>query len=195
MKVPTAVVWKARKIVLSKAPEVAPLSTAYHCRSTTVCCTAAGFLRQMLPLSFETDAPISVSGPSRSVTSTLPWSSTATSVSPPPGGSSGREPIVETRWNFLPSLVERWMNDMLVEKPHGPDSQMFPSASIFTSGSPSVRCESTTAAGVNRAFQAWKLGIGKTVGALVVEPGGMIVSGGSGNSDTVTTPAESAGVK
>ncbi len=81
------------------------------------------------------------------------------------------------------------MNDMLVEKPHGPDSQMFPSASIFTSGSPSVRCESTTAAGVNRAFQAWKLGIGKTVGALVVEPGGMIVSGGSGNSDTVTTPA------
>src|SRR6266545_3203932 len=117
MKVPTAVVWKARKIVLSKAPEVAPLSTAYHCRSTTVCCTAAGFLRHVLPLSLETDAP------------------------------------------------------------------------IFTSGSPSVRCESTTAAGVNRAFQAWKLGIGKTVGALVVEPGGMIVSGGSGNSDTVTTPA------
>ena len=69
-------------------------------------------------------------------------------------------PIVETRWNFLPSVVERWMNDMLVLKPQGPDSQRFPSASIFTSGSPSVRCGSTTVAGVNFAFQAWKFGMG-----------------------------------
>ena len=45
------------------------------------------------------------------------------------------------------------MNDMLVVKPQGPDSQMLPSASTVTSGSPSVRCASTTVAGANFAFQ------------------------------------------
>src|SRR5207247_11437931 len=102
----------------------------------------------------------------------LPWSSVVTSVSPPPGGSSGRRRIDEARWNFLPSLVERWMKDMLVLKPQGPDSQMFPSGSSFARGSPSVRCASTTVAGEKRAFQAWKPGIGKTVVGFVVEPGG-----------------------
>ena len=29
------------------------------------------------------------------------------SVSPPPGGESGRAPIAETRWNSWPSFVER----------------------------------------------------------------------------------------
>ena len=36
---------------------VVPLSTAYHCRSTAVFCTAAGFLRQLFPPSFETEVP------------------------------------------------------------------------------------------------------------------------------------------
>ena len=79
------------------------------------------------------------------------------------------------------------MNDMLVEKPHGPDSQMFPSASSLTSGSPSVRCGSTTVEGENFALQAWKLGIGKTVTGFCSEPGG--ATGGSGSSDTRTIPA------
>jgi hypothetical protein len=34
MNVPTSVSWKPRKMVLSAADEVGPLSTAYHCRST-----------------------------------------------------------------------------------------------------------------------------------------------------------------
>src|SRR6476660_8862143 len=83
------------------------------------------------------------------------------------------------------------MNDMFVLKPQGPDSQMFPSESTFRSGSPSVLCASTTAAGVNRALQAEKLGIGWTVTGFPIEPGG--VTGGSGNSETATTPAKSAG--
>ena len=39
------------------------------------------------------------------------------SVSPPPGGPSGRVPIVLTRWNSLPSFVERWTKDW---SRHGP---------------------------------------------------------------------------
>jgi hypothetical protein len=57
MYVPTWVSWKARNTVLSDAAAVAPLSTAYHCRSTAVFRTATGFFRQLLPLSFETDVP------------------------------------------------------------------------------------------------------------------------------------------
>ena len=57
MNVPTAVWWNARKTVLSTADDVGPLSTAYHCRSTAVFCTAAGFFVQFIPLSCETDVP------------------------------------------------------------------------------------------------------------------------------------------
>ena len=41
------------------------------------------------------------------------------------------------------------MNDMSVVVPHGPDSQMLPSGSIRSTGSPSVRCASTTVAAEN----------------------------------------------
>ena len=57
MYVPTALSWNARKTVLSAALAVVPLSTVYHCRSTAAFCTATGFLRQLLPSSFETDVP------------------------------------------------------------------------------------------------------------------------------------------
>ena len=43
--------------MLSAALAVVPLSTVYHCRSTAAFCTATGFLRQLLPSSFETDVP------------------------------------------------------------------------------------------------------------------------------------------
>ena len=57
MNGPTPVSWKPRKTVLSAADALVPLSIAYHCRSTAVFWTAAGFFRQLLPLSFETDVP------------------------------------------------------------------------------------------------------------------------------------------
>ncbi len=57
MNVPTAVSWKARKIVLSAAEVVGPLSMAYHWRSTAAFWTATGFLRQVLPSSLETEVP------------------------------------------------------------------------------------------------------------------------------------------
>jgi len=104
----------------------------------------------------------------------------------PPGGPSGRVPVVLTRWNSLPSFVERWIN-MVVVKPHGPHSQRRPSASAVTSGSPSVRCGSTTVAGANLASHAEYDGIGVTVIGFVVEPGG--VAPGSGSSVIVTVPA------
>ena len=48
-------------MVLSAADDVVPLSIAYHCRSTAVFWTAAGFFRQLLPPSFETEVPRLVS--------------------------------------------------------------------------------------------------------------------------------------
>src|SRR5919197_3599641 len=125
MKVPTLVSWKARKIELSAADEVVPLSTAYHCRSTAEFWTAAGFLRQLLPLSFETEVPRLTSA-SRSTKYSLPWSSVAMSVSPPPGPGSGRRPAGLSTWKERPVSVERWMNELLVVVPQGPDSQMLP---------------------------------------------------------------------
>jgi hypothetical protein len=74
------------------------------------------------------------------------------SVSPPPGGRSGRRPVSATRWNSCPSFVERWMNEFWLCVPHGPDSQNVPSESMRLSGSPSVRCASTTVADENFAF-------------------------------------------
>src|SRR5919197_4774415 len=132
MKVPTADSWKARKIVLSAADEVVPLSTAYHCRSTAVFWTAAGFLRQLLPLSFETDVP-RLTRASRSTKYSLPWSSVAMSVSPPPGPGSGLRPAGLSTWNESPLSVERWINEFCVVVPHGPDSQRLPLRSNVSS--------------------------------------------------------------
>jgi len=56
------------------------------------------------------------------------------------------------------------MNDMLVEKPQGPDSHRLPSASTVTSGlALRWRCGSTTVAGANFAFQVEYDGFGVTV--------------------------------
>src|SRR5919197_6142626 len=159
MNVPTCASWNDRKTVLSEAAEVVPLSTAYHCRSTAVFCTAAGFLRQLLPLSFETEVPRLTSA-SRSTKYSLPWSSVAMSVSPPPGPGSGRSPAGLSTWKESPLSVERWMNELLVVVPHGPDSQMLPFWSKWSSGSPSVRCASTTVALLNRSFPATRLIVG-----------------------------------
>jgi len=100
--------------------------------------TAAGFLRQLLPLSFETEVPRLTSA-SRSTKYALPWSSVTTSVSPPPGPGSGRSPFGLSTWNSRPPSVDRWMNEFCVVVPHGPDSQTPPSGSTMSTGSPSVR--------------------------------------------------------
>src|ERR671930_1106165 len=159
MNVPTADSWKARKIVLSEAEDVVPLSTAYHCRSTAVFSTAAGFLRQLLPPSFETDVP-RLTSDSKSTKYSLPWSSVTMSVSPPPGPGSGRSPFGLSMWNESPLSVERWMNEFWVVVPHGPDSQMLPLWSKWSSGSPSVRCASTTVALLKLSFPATRLIVG-----------------------------------
>src|SRR5204863_246490 len=106
MNVPTSASWNARKTVLSAAEDVVPLSTAYHCRSTAVFSTAAGFLRQVLPLSFETDVP-RLTSDSRSTKYSLPWSSVAMSVSPPPGPGSGLSPAGLSTWNERPLSDEQ----------------------------------------------------------------------------------------
>jgi hypothetical protein len=87
-----------------------------------VFCTASGFLRQLLPLSFET-AVLRLINASRSTKYTFPWSSSTTSVSPPPGGASGLSPTGLSLWNERPLSVERAMNEVWVVVPHGPDSQ------------------------------------------------------------------------
>src|ERR1043166_6022201 len=151
MNVPTADSWNDRMRVLSAADEVVPLSIAYHWRSTAVFCTAAGFLRQLLPLSFETEVP-RLTSDSRSTKYSLPWSSVAMSVSPPPGPGSGLSPAGLSTWNESPPSVERWMNELFVVVPQGPDSQMLPFWSKWSSGSPSVRCASTTVALLKLSF-------------------------------------------
>src|SRR6516225_5887054 len=108
----------------------------------------------------------------------LPWSSTARSVSPPPGGASGRRPVAETRWYFWPSSVDRCTNDCAVVKPHGPDSQIAPLWSAICRGSPSVRCGSTTVAGANLAFHVPYEGLGVAASGSVSDGGGGIGSGG-----------------
>src|SRR3954452_14579119 len=133
MNVPTLCTWNARKIVLSAADDVVPLSTAYHCRSTAVFWTAAGFLRQLFPLSFETDVPRFTSD-SRSTKYSLPWSSVAMSVSPPPGPGSGLRAGGLSAGNESPSSVERWMKELFVVVPQGPDAQTLPFWSKWVSG-------------------------------------------------------------
>src|SRR2546423_13096434 len=122
MNVPTLLSWNARKTVLSVAAAVFPLSIAYHWRSTAVFWTASGFLRQVLPLSFETAVERLISD-SRSTKYVLPWSSSTTSVSPPPGGASGLSPTGLSTWKERPLSVERARNEFWVGIPHGPDSQ------------------------------------------------------------------------
>ena len=170
MNVPTDDSWNVRKTVLSAADEVVPLSIAYHCRSTAVFSTAAGFLRQLLPLSFETDVPRFTSD-SRSTKYSLPWSSWTMSVSPPPGPGSGRSPAGLSTWNERPSSVERWMNELFVVVPHGPDSQTEPSLPKWESGSPSVRCGSTTVAVLNASLPATRLIVGGPNSPPASEPG------------------------
>src|SRR5215204_4322349 len=96
----------------------------------------------------------------------------AMSVSPPPGGRSGRRLVSATRWNSFPSFVERWTKEVFVVAPHGPDSRIVPSLGTNVRGSPSVRCRSTTVDDENVAFQLPYVGVGVTVIGLVVEPGG-----------------------
>ena len=76
------------------------------------------------------------------------------------------------------------MNDWAVEKPHGPDSQMLPSASMRFSGSPSVRCGSAIVAGANFAFQEEYAGIGWTPLVPCDDPG----TTGTGRSVVVNVP-------
>src|SRR6266581_3899676 len=170
MKVPTWSSWNARKIVLSEAEDVVPLSTAYHCRSTAVFSTAAGFLRQLLALSFETEVP-RLTRDSRSTKYSLPWSSVTMSVSPPPGPGSGLKPTGLSTWNESPPSVERWMNELFVVVPQGPDSQMFPFWSKWSSGSPSVRWASTTVALLNWSLPATRLIVGGPNSPPASEPG------------------------
>jgi hypothetical protein len=55
-----------------------------------------------------------------------------------------------------------------------------------TSGSPSVRCGSTTVAGANFAFQVEYDGFGVTVVGFVVEPGAP--TAGAATGETVNAP-------
>src|ERR1051325_4781359 len=145
MNVPTSLSWNERNTVLSAAAEVGPLSTAYHWRSTAVFSTATGFLRQVLPASFETEVP-RLTSDSRSTKYSLLWCSVAMSVSPPPGPGSGLRPTGLSTWNERPPSVERGMNELFVVVPQGPDSQMFRVGSRGVSGAPSVRGASRTVA-------------------------------------------------
>ena len=138
--------WRnVRKTVLSAADAVGPLSTANHCRSSAALCTATGVLRQLFPPSFDTAAPMFAVA-SRSTKYAKPWSSVMTSVSPPPGGASGRSPT-ESMWYESPASTDLWTKLFWVVVPHGPDSQMFPDRSTWTIGSPSVRWGSTMTLG------------------------------------------------
>src|SRR6476646_9129081 len=159
MNVPTSLAWNERKTVLSAAEDVVPLSTAYHWRSTAVFWTAAGFFRQLFPSSLETEVPRFTSD-SRSTKYSLPWSSVAISVSPPPGPGSGLRPAGLSTWKERPLSVDRWMNELFVVVPQGPDSQTFPFASKWSSGSPSVRWASTTVALLNWSLPATRLIVG-----------------------------------
>src|SRR5919201_2812385 len=159
MNVPTAASWNARKIVLSDAAPVGPLSSAYHCRSTAEFCTAAGFFRHVLPPSFETEVPRFTSA-SRSTKYAVPWSSTTMSVSPPPGPASGRIEIGETTWKLVPPSVDLCTNEFCVVVPHGPDSHQLPWPSRKSSGSPSVRCASTIVEGPKTALHRLYVGTG-----------------------------------
>src|SRR2546430_3321523 len=125
MSVPPAVWGSEGKFVLWEPVDVVPLSPASHWRSTAVFCTAAGFFRQLLPLSFETEVP-RLTSDSRSTKYSLPWSSLAMSVSPPPGPRSGLRPTGLSTWNERPPSVDRRMKELLVVVPQGPDSQIFP---------------------------------------------------------------------
>src|SRR5437868_12388345 len=170
MNVPTADSWNAKKIVLSEAEEVVPLSTAYHWRSTAVFWTAAGFFRQLLPASFETEVP-RLTSDSRSTKYSLAWSSVTMSVSPPPGPGSGLRPTGLSTWKERPPSVDRWMNELFVVVPQGPYSQMLPFWSKWSSGSPSVRCASTTVALLNCSLPATRLIVGGPNSPPASEPG------------------------
>src|SRR5437867_2128210 len=147
-----------RKTVLSLAEAVGPLSTANHCRSFPELCTPTGFFRQLFPPSFDTATPRFTSA-SRSTKYAKPWSSVTTSVSPPPGGGSGRSPT-ESIWYESPASTDLWTKLFWVVVPHGPDSQMFPARSTWTIGSPSVRCGSTMTLGANTIPPVGRMGFG-----------------------------------
>src|SRR5207248_2519739 len=103
--------WRySRKIVLSVAAAVVPSSMAYHWRSTPTSCAPRAFFRHVLPPSFDTEV-LTLVRASRSEKYANPWSSTTTSVSPPPGGASGRTPSGLSSWNSSPSSVERCTHD------------------------------------------------------------------------------------
>src|SRR4051812_3967878 len=100
------------------------------------------------------------------------------SVSPPPGGASGRRPIGLTVWNSSPLSVERCTHDCCVDVPNGPDSQYSELDGTTFKGSPSVRCASTTVAGENLSEPAARVGVGVpeiVVGTVPPPP-----TGGSG---------------
>src|ERR671936_1376466 len=82
------------------------------------------------------------------------------SVSPPPGPGSGLRPAGLSTWNESPLSVERWINEFCVVVPHGPDSQRLPLRSNVSSGSPSVRCASTTVALLNWTLPVTRLIVG-----------------------------------
>ena len=151
--------WRnVRKIVLSEADAVSPLSTANHCRSSPVLWTVTGLFRQLFPPSFDTPTP-RFTRASRSTKYAKPWSSVTTSVSPPPGGGSGRRPT-ESMWYESPASTDLWTKLFWVVVPHGPDSQMFPDRSTWTIGSPSVRCASTMTLGAKAIPPVGRMGFG-----------------------------------
>jgi len=83
------------------------------------------------------------------------------SVSPPPEAAGlGRSPLGETMWKLSPLSVDLATKPWAVEKPQGPVSQMFPFWSMWTSGSPSVRCGSTMAWVPKDIPPVGKLGLG-----------------------------------
>src|SRR2546423_8784016 len=94
------------------------------------------------------------------------------SVSPPPGPASGRIWIGETTWKLAPPSVDLCTKEFCVVVPHGPDSHQLPWASRKSSGSPSVRCASTTVDGPNTALQRVYAGVGVIPFEPGIEPGG-----------------------
>src|SRR2546427_2898476 len=91
------------------------------------------------------------------------------SESPPPATVGlGLRPLGDTMWKLSPWSVDLATNPCAVLNPQGPDSQILPAWSIWTSGSPSVRCGSTIVAGPKAMPPVEKVGLG-TGPPLVME--------------------------
>src|SRR5438445_12247207 len=83
------------------------------------------------------------------------------SVSPPPAGAGlGLRPAGDTIWKLSPLSEDLATKPCAVEKAQGTVSQMFPNLTMWTSGSPSVRCGSPMVCAPQDISPVGKTGVG-----------------------------------